>query len=748
MLKMKRPLIYATALLGLIAMVATAFAAGAPVSETGESLADPPALTVQLVSGVTRETTPQIIPRFTVTNRGVSAISLSDLKIRYYYTSDGARTQNFWCDFASCGSENVTGRFTKLDVPVVGADTYLEVAFSAAAGVLQPGASTQVEVRFAKTDWTPFTQSNDYSYATATNEPKIAILAGETLVWGAEVPYAPVAVLSNQIAVQMYNGSRSPVTKAIMPRFKVANEGDTAIKLSDVKLRYYFTADGSQSQQFWCDWCSSGAANVTGKFVNLLDAKAPNLTYVEVGFQDAAGELLPKAAVEIHTRIAKSDHSEFNQADDYSFNEATSHYTEWPNLLGMVAGLPKWGNVATDFEELTRLISRYEQGNGGTIYLLASRLTCRSQLKLSKEKANIRIEAAPGFVPVLDFSPIRAQSGDGYVGIRIQGSHYSLKGLIIEKAGDNGLQIKPTATSTASYNTIENCVLRYNGDAGVQISGSSSVPGILPSYNTLINVDVYRNFDVDTSGGNADGFACKLLPGPGNKFIGCRSWENSDDGWDLYANYYDVTLENCIVWHNGDPKVFTGEYDYNHGQPLDENLYLVELFKKDPAFCANLATGQFVLPGDLLVPKANKTVTDIFAKWGGNGNGFKLGSGSSKYGPQTTGTRTLTNCIAFTNISKGFDQNNGAETSSITNGVAFDNRQNYQLNLNTLPVFTNNRDFNPSPVANKLPVGAVVETITDPLAIQALTTEINQKCAYIVDCVSHDQIPGKVDFNL
>ncbi|HYH05090.1 MAG TPA: cellulose binding domain-containing protein, partial [Bacillota bacterium] len=633
-----RPLPYVVVALGLLLTVAMVFAADPTVPETGEN----PGIAIKMVYADTNETTKQITPRFTLTNNGSSAVNLSQLKLRYYYTIDGERPQSFWCDYATFGKENVIGSFVKLDVPVVGADYYLEVGFNEAAGVLNPGVSTEVQVRFAKADWAFFDQSNDYSFSRGTGENvRIAVFSGENPIWGAEVPYVPVPVIKNKITVHMYNGNVAPSNNSILPRFKLFNQGDTTIKLSDIKLRYYYTADGGQNQQFWCDWSSVKADNVTGEFVK-LNTKVPHAYYLEVGFKDTAGELLPRSTVEVHTRIAKNDRSNYNQQDDYSFNSSASNYIGWDKVSGLVNGVFKWGNVATDFDGLTGLISLYEQGTGGTIYLMASKMTCNGQLKLRKENANIRIEACPGFTPVLDFSPIRSKSGDSYVGVRIQGSWYYLKGLIIEKAGDNGVQIKPTSGSTASYNTLENCVVRYNGDAGVQISGSSSVPDILPSYNTLINVDVYRNFDVDTNGGNADGFACKLLPGPGNKFMGCRAWENSDDGWDLYATYYDVTMENCVVWHNGDTRVFTGEYDFITGQPLDENLYLVELFKKDPTFCANLASGNFVLPVDLLVPKGNQTVAAIFAKWGGNGNGFKLGSGASKYGPQTTGTRTLT----------------------------------------------------------------------------------------------------------
>lgn len=53
------------------------------------------------------------------------------------------------------------------------------------------------------------------------------------------------------------------------------------------------------------------------------------------------------------------------------------------------------------------------------------------------------------------------------------------------------------------------------------------------------------------NGGNADGFAIKLYPGPGNEFHGCRAWHNSDDGWDLYYTVFPIVVDNCWCLNNG-----------------------------------------------------------------------------------------------------------------------------------------------------------------------------------------------------
>ena len=188
------------------------------------------------------------------------------------------------------------------------------------------------------------------------------------------------------------------------------------------------------------------------------------------------------------------------------------------------------GTVVTSFSELTAAVTKAENAGGGIVYVKGSSISCTAQLALKASNANVSIigvKNSDGTYPVLDFSAFRSAyigkaTTDSEVGIRISGSNYTIKNLIIQKAPDNGIQIKG---SSAGNNTIENCMVRYNNDAGVQITGGAY------SY-TMRFVYSYRNCDVYTLGGNADGFAPKLGAGKGNVFNGSYSWEYSDDSWD------------------------------------------------------------------------------------------------------------------------------------------------------------------------------------------------------------------------
>ena len=225
--------------------------------------------------------------------------------------------------------------------------------------------------------------------------------------------------------------------------------------------------------------------------------------------------------------------------------------------------------------------------------------------------------------------------------INHEANYWTIYGLVLQNAEDNGMKVE------GSYNTIERCVFRWNNDTGLQIGmykdwkieETKTLGGGTPEfnpgykycrYNTVINCDSYENADARTYNGtddygDADGFACKLFPGPGTKFYGCCAWTNSDDNWDLYMVYHPVVIDHC--------------WAYNAGRTT-----------------------------------AGKEV--------GNGNGFKLGGGGSAGGAafdQSTGAHVVTNCVSFGNLHKGFDQNNAYEGMYVINCTAWGNQFNYRF---------------------------------------------------------------------
>jgi hypothetical protein len=148
----------------------------------------------------------------------------------------------------------------------------------------------------------------------------------------------------------------------------------------------------------------------------------------------------------------------------------------------------------------------------------------------------INVFAEEGAKPVFDFSAQSVSTSSR--GIQLGGDYWHIKGITVTNAGDTGIFIM------GSHNIIERCVTHHNRDAGLVI-GENSSSDVSATGNLILNCDSYQNYDSATNGENADGFGLKESTGEGNVFRGCRAWDNSDDGWDLYGWGSPVTIENC-----------------------------------------------------------------------------------------------------------------------------------------------------------------------------------------------------------
>ena len=139
----------------------------------------------------TTTTVNQIMPQLKLSNTGHSNIKLSDVTIRYWYTNPGGQAQQYWCDYAPIGCKNVSGQFGTVKPPRTKADSYLEVSFASGAPDLAPNTDTgEIKLRFNRTDWSNYDESQDYSYpgpATSyTLATHITVYYKGNLVWGTE----------------------------------------------------------------------------------------------------------------------------------------------------------------------------------------------------------------------------------------------------------------------------------------------------------------------------------------------------------------------------------------------------------------------------------------------------------------------------------------------------------------------------------------------------------------------------------
>ncbi|SOC79333.1 protein of unknown function [Salinimicrobium sediminis] len=246
---------------------------------------------------------------------------------------------------------------------------------------------------------------------------------------------------------------------------------------------------------------------------------------------------------------------------------------------------------------------------GVNIYIRGGEYTFDSTIKITTSgSANniISLIAHPENEtrPRFNFSSMTEDSSNR--GIELEASYWHIKGIDVYKAGDNGMLIR------GHDNLIEFCTFSECSDTGLQLgSGASN--------NLILNCDSF--FNADSTLENADGFASKLDVGTGNKFVGCRAWQNLDDGWDGYLRNADnVTTihEDCWSIQNG--------------------------YLKDGSVS------------------------------GGDGNGFKTGGSDNK---DLKHNALYIRSIAVGNRFDGFDHNSNRGEVTLYNCSAYDNGTNY-----------------------------------------------------------------------
>ncbi|MFE7623782.1 glycoside hydrolase family 6 protein [Streptomyces sp. NPDC057509] len=144
------------------------------------------ALKVQYKNNDSSATDNQIRMGLQLVNTGSTAVDLSTVKLRYWFTPEsGSSTFGTACDYAVLGCGNLT-----LDVKTggseAGASHYLEVSFG--SGSLAAGASTgEMQLRLNKSDWSNFNEADDYSYSTSTSfadASKVGVYVAGALSWG------------------------------------------------------------------------------------------------------------------------------------------------------------------------------------------------------------------------------------------------------------------------------------------------------------------------------------------------------------------------------------------------------------------------------------------------------------------------------------------------------------------------------------------------------------------------------------
>ncbi|MBO4621264.1 MAG: hypothetical protein J5635_01180 [Paludibacteraceae bacterium] len=291
---------------------------------------------------------------------------------------------------------------------------------------------------------------------------------------------------------------------------------------------------------------------------------------------------------------------------------------------------------------------------GDTLYLLAGQYNLGNTHISGKNGTAgtyIVISGYPGEQAILDFRT----TAYGTRGLQIESSctYIHVKDLTLRYSGKNNLY------NAGSFCLFERLDIYGSSDTGCQMKGGGN--------NIIKNVDSHDNFDYEhingsgqaDYGGNADGFADKQFTGAGNHYIGCRAWNNSDDGWDFFqrVSNSETIIEDCICYQNG---------------PAEYNMLNHPRYQTDKTWFDQIN-------GTTVTSRYGEQVLVTLEHYPnmGNGNGFKLG------GDYTQHNVLIHHCLAIANTVRGFDQNNNEGQMRVYNNTGYDNGMNFGFYSNS-----------------------------------------------------------------
>lgn len=220
-----------------------------------------------------------------------------------------------------------------------------------------------------------------------------------------------------------------------------------------------------------------------------------------------------------------------------------------------------------------------------TVFFERYRMTAAIVLTASGTSDDNRIHylAYPGERPVFDATKLLVAAGGEESDGTPEGAMYTSPIVISAKY----LHLKGFE--------VRNTPMKHNSNSGVFLYASKHIfleqidshhnagPGFFANDGApnggghiFLNCDAHDNYDPlgwQGDGENADGFGAHYQePGQGDttKFIGCRSWWNSDDGFDFINQEFPVVLENCYAMGNG-------YSDYGLGNPKNGNGHGIKM---------------------------------------------------------------------------------------------------------------------------------------------------------------------------
>lgn len=129
------------------------------------------------------------------------------------------------------------------------------------------------------------------------------------------------------------------LTTQLVPEIEVVNKSPKPIDLAGVTVRYWFTADTSNTAlTYTCTYAAAGCGTITATFVKTGGHNADH--YLEL---QLSGTLAPGATTGlIQQRITEANLALFDQSNDYSYGSSMTSQA-WAHITAYANGKLIWG---------------------------------------------------------------------------------------------------------------------------------------------------------------------------------------------------------------------------------------------------------------------------------------------------------------------------------------------------------------------------------------------------------------------
>lgn len=147
------------------------------------------------------------------------------------------------------------------------------------------------------------------------------------------------------LVVQYMTNNTATMNNTMSPQFEIFNNGASPVDMTVLTMRYYYTAQGSTSQEFACDYfaAAGGCGTVQATFVAMSTPTATADHYVQIAF--TSGSISSGTSTGgLQTRLHDTNYAvTFDQTQDYSFNASDTTFTPWNHITLYLSGSLVYG---------------------------------------------------------------------------------------------------------------------------------------------------------------------------------------------------------------------------------------------------------------------------------------------------------------------------------------------------------------------------------------------------------------------